>query len=175
MIRLESLLLYQEHGAITRKLATLGVSIFIKVVTLRGGPHRHGDVQAWCSGAKLVLILTILSMLSSVRSFQHGLRRLSIGRPGRSVAGKLARTGHSGCMRPLLGRSNPSNSGDLELDTPDAIPSSFNSKFLQTLLERGLFISAPISVGRGIVEWRGANILDLRRLLAVYTWLFPQL
>ena len=54
MIRLESLLLYQEHGGYHRKLATLGGQIiFIKVVTLRGGPHRHGDVQAWCSSREI--------------------------------------------------------------------------------------------------------------------------
>lgn len=83
---------------------------------------------------KVIVLIAILGMLSSVRSLQSGMRRVA---RGRSALGKVTSPGAFRLYETAGADGDGSGSGELELDTPDAIPSSFNSKFLQTLSERG--------------------------------------
>ena len=85
--------------------------------------------------AKVVIYSVLLMLTSSSRHFARAFRN------SRSRIDKIGL-----CLSEMRQLASTNIDDDVEIHTADALPSSFNSKFLQTLLEReALFISALIS------------------------------
>ena len=105
-----------------------GRFVFLMVVSWESASRSAGFNQKMVKIELITSIysLTILSMLlSTAKSFVNGLKLASRSRliAGKAFAYRLYASNEGGV-------SNEENT-DLELDTPDTIPSSFNSKFLQ--------------------------------------------
>jgi hypothetical protein len=89
------------------------------------------------------------TMMQFTRSFRNAMRynRRVGGSYGRAPSYRLYESASEGST----------DSGDLELDTPDAVPTSFNSKFLQVMSERGFihqctdFKTLDEKLSRGVV------------------------
>ena len=76
--------------------------------------------------AKVVIYSVLLMLTSSSRHFARAFRN------SRSRIDKIGL-----CLSEMRQLASTNIDDDVEIHTADALPSSFNSKFLQTLLERG--------------------------------------